>query len=132
MVGGIVIPLYKKGNSNDTNKYRGITLISCLEMIFTAVLNTRLLKWLEENDIVTNAQFGFKPGCGTTDAIFFALQTVITKTLGNKTELYCCFIDYRKAFDSINRTKRLYTLARSGISGQIYTIIKSTYNSLNT
>ena len=78
---GIIIPLYKKGNSSDTNKYRGITLISCLENIFTAVLNTRLLKWSEENDIVTDAQFGFKTGCGTTDAIF-ALHTVITKTVG--------------------------------------------------
>ena len=39
-------------------------------------------------------------------------------------KLHCCFIDYRKAFDSVNRTKLLYELARSGITGKMYAIIK--------
>ena len=75
---GIIIPLLKKGHANDANNYRGITLISCLEKIFTSVINNRLLKWSNENSIVTDAQFGFKPGYGTTDAIF-SLHTVISK-----------------------------------------------------
>ena len=45
---GIINSLCKKCNSNDTNNYRAITLISCLENIFTAVLNTKFLKWSEE------------------------------------------------------------------------------------
>ena len=68
--GGIIIPLFKKSHANDANNYRGITIISCLENIFTSVINNRLLKWSNENSIVTDAQFGFKPGYGTTDAIF--------------------------------------------------------------
>ena len=63
----------KKGNANDANNYRGITLISCLEKVFTSVINTRLLKWSDENNIITDAQFGFKPGYGTTDAIFHSI-----------------------------------------------------------
>ena len=67
--------------------------------------------------------------------LLFALHTVITKTLENKTKLYSCFIDYHKAFDSVNRTKLLYTLARSGVIGKLYTmftIIQAMYNSLKT
>ena len=94
----------KKGHANDANNYRGITLISCLEKIFTSVINNRLLKWLNENSIVTNAQFGFKPGYGTTDAMF-SVHTVISKVLSSKKKLYCCFVDYRNAFDSVNRYK---------------------------
>ena len=128
---GIIIPLFKKGHANDANNYRGITLISCLEKIFTSVINNRLLKWSNENNIVTDAQFGFKPGYGTSDAIF-SLHTVISKVLSSKKKLYCCFVDYRKAFDSVNRYKLLFKLARSGITGKLYGIIKSMYESLKS
>ena len=122
---GIIIPLFKKGHANDANNYRGITLISCLEKIFTSV------KWSDKNSIVTDAQFGFKPGYGTTDAIF-SLHTVISKVLSSKKKLYCCFVNYRKAFDSVNRYKLLFKLARSGITGKLYGIIKSMYESLKS
>ena len=128
---GIVIPLFKKGHAIDANNYRGITLISCLEKIFTSVINNRLLKWSNENSIVTDAQYGFKPGYGTTDASF-SLHTVISKVLSRKKKLYCCFVDYRKAFDSANRYKLLFKLARSGITGKLYGIIISMYESLKS
>ena len=99
--------------------------------MFTSVINNRLLKWSNENSIITDAQFGFKPGYGTTDAIF-SLHTVISKVLSSNKKLYCCFVDYRKAFDSVNRYKLLFTLARSGITGKLYGIIKSMYESLKT
>ena len=103
----------------------------CLEIFFKSVINNRLLKWSYENSIVTGAQFGFKPGYGTHDAIF-SLHTVISKVLSSKKKLYCCFVDYRKAFDSVNRYKPLFKLARSGIIGKLYGIIKSMYESLKS
>ena len=106
---------------NDANNYRRITLISCLEKIFTSVINNRLLKWSNENSIVTDAQFGFKPGYSITDAIF-SLHTVISNVLSSKKKLYCYFVDYRKAFDSVNRYKLLFKLARSGITGNYSSI----------
>ena len=39
-------------------------------------------------------------------------------------------MDYRKAFDSVNRYKPLFKLARSGITGKLYGVIKSMYESL--
>ena len=118
---GIIIPLFNKGNANDANNYRGITLISCLEKIFTSVINNRLLKWSDENNIVTDAQFGFKPGYGTTDAIV-SLHSIISIVLSSKKKLYCSFVDYRKAFDSVNTYKLLFKLERSGITRKLYNI----------
>ena len=99
---GILIPVHKKNNVNVTDNYRGITLSSCFCKLFTTIINERLTLWANENDILTDAQFGFRPGHGTTDAIF-ALQSIITKYLGLKKKLYCCFIDYKSAFDNLNR-----------------------------
>ena len=48
---GLICPLYKKkGNPSDPNNYRGITLLSCLGKLFTAVLNERLTSYLEDNN----------------------------------------------------------------------------------
>ena len=43
---GLVVPIYKKkGDADDTNNYRGITLISCFAKLFTSVINNRLKIW---------------------------------------------------------------------------------------
>ena len=74
-----------KGDCNDTNNYRGITLIICMGKLFTSVLNAILLQWDNENKIhvITDAQFGFRPGHSTVDAIFI-LQTLINKYLNKR------------------------------------------------
>lgn len=123
---GIVIPVFKKGDPNDTGNYRPITLISHLAKLFTSVLNARLLKWSEQNDIITDAQFGFKPGFGTTDAIF-ALHSIVAKYLNTRGRLYSCFIDYKKAFDSVDHYKLWRRMIKSGISGKLLQVIQSMY-----
>ena len=122
---GCIIPIFKKGDCNDTNNNRGITLISCMGKLFTSVLNARLLKWESENNIITDAQFGFRPGHSTVDAIFI-LQTLINKYLKKKGgRLYYCFVDYRKAFDFIDRGRLWGKLIKQGINGKMLNIIKS-------
>ena len=76
--------------------------MSCFAKLFTSMLSKRLLCWSQDNDIISDAQFGFKPGSGTRDATF-ALHSIINDTLNEKRKLYCCFVDYKRAFDSIDR-----------------------------
>ena len=64
------MPLFKKNDPNDVNNYRGITLVSCFSKISTGVLNNRLNKWAENNDVLSDSQFGFRKGRSKTDAIF--------------------------------------------------------------
>ena len=60
----------QKGDKNDPNNYRGITIVSCLGKLFISVLNNILLEWDKIHNMITDAQFGFKSGSSTTDAIF--------------------------------------------------------------
>ncbi len=47
----LIKPLFKGGNPFDPSDYRGISLTSCLGKLFCSVLNTRLVKYLEERHI---------------------------------------------------------------------------------
>ena len=48
---GIIKPIYKKkGPKDDPDSYRPISILSCMAKLFTAVLNNRLIKYLEENN----------------------------------------------------------------------------------
>ena len=107
----LIVPITKK-------EIRGITLISCFAKLFTSVINNRLKTWEQENEISTDAQFGFKTNHSTIDAIFI-LKYLIDKKLNDKKNLYCAFIDLKKAFDSVSRTSLWYKLIKCGIDGKI-------------
>lgn len=124
---GLIVPIYKnKGDKMDTNNYRGITLLSCMGKLFTAVLNTRLYNFCEVNRILIEAQTGFRNGYSTIDHIFLLKQLVEYYKSQNK-KLFCCFIDYRKAFDTVGHEELWYKLLNCGINGKILQIVKNLY-----
>ena len=75
---GLIVALHKKNDCNDVYNYRGITLISCFAKIFTGIINKRLTDWAENNTVISDAQFGFRKGRSTVDAIF-VLNAIISK-----------------------------------------------------
>lgn len=56
----IIHPIFKKGDANDPQNYRGITLINVLAKIYSQLLLNRLTKWSTENETITDNQFGFQ------------------------------------------------------------------------
>ena len=74
--------------------------MSHLSKLFTTILNNRLLIVSSTYNIISNAQFWFKPGFSTVDAIF-VFQCLITITVGSKERVYCAFIHYSKVFDTV-------------------------------
>jgi hypothetical protein len=55
-----IVPIYKSGSNIDPNNYRGICISSCLGKFFTLIMNERLNKYLDENNIMSNCQIGFR------------------------------------------------------------------------
>ena len=66
----IIVSIYKKGTREDPSNYRGITLTSAMSKLLTYMLNQRINVWSEESGILSQAQFAYKKGYSTTDAIF--------------------------------------------------------------
>ena len=64
----ILTPIYKKGSKMIRENYRGISLISCVFKLFSAILNNRLMKFCIDKNILCDQQLGFMPGNRTSDA----------------------------------------------------------------
>ena len=100
---GIIKPIYKnKGDINDPDNYRGSTLLSCFGKLFTSILNDRFTTYINLNEMMSEAQAGFMKGYSTTDQIF-TLKCIVELFVCLGRRLFCIFVDYSKAFDSINR-----------------------------
>ena len=53
---GVIVPIYKKGDTNDPANYRGITLTCAMSKLFTFMLNKRINEWAEQSDLFSQAQ----------------------------------------------------------------------------
>ena len=67
---GVITILFKDGETNDLNNYRGITLLSMLGKILVGVLNNRLIDLINKEHILDENQGGFRKGYRTTDHLF--------------------------------------------------------------
>ena len=124
---GLITPIYKSGDKNDPTNYRGICVSSCLGKLFCSILNQRLHSYLKENKILHNSQSGFLPEHGTADHVF-TLRALLDKYVHyHKERVYACFVDFRKAFDSVWHVGLFYKLLGAGIGGQLYNLIKTLY-----
>lgn len=126
---GIISPIYKnKGGKANPDNYRGITILSCFGKLFTAILNHRLNQYLENMNILCEEQAGFRKNYSTTDHIF-NLKCLIDLYLFRGKKLYCAFIDYKKAFDSVNRQYLWQKLLANNVDGKMFRIIHNLYAS---
>ena len=124
---GYLNPIYKSGARSDPSNYRGISIMSCLGKLFNSILNTRLNEYLSENNVIDKTQIGFQKKARTSVQMF-ALRTLIEKyTIQSNSKLFTCFIDFRKAFDSVLHQALFLKLQKLGITGLFYNIVKNMY-----
>uniref|UniRef100_A0A8C1LN31 Reverse transcriptase domain-containing protein n=1 Tax=Cyprinus carpio TaxID=7962 RepID=A0A8C1LN31_CYPCA len=128
----VICPLYKNSDKNDVENYRGISLLKVLGKIFTKILNTRLVHYAEMNNILFEEQAGYRSGYSTIDNIFI-LQSMVQKYITKqKGKMYCIFIDFSKAFDSVQHTLLYFILIKNGIGGKVFNVLKSMYSKLKS
>ena len=111
----------------DPENYRGLAIGSALGKLFSIILLKRFTKFMTDKKILSPNQIGFMKGSSTSDHIFL-LQTIIDKTVKrNKKKLYVAFIDFKKAYDRVNRDLLLKRLKTLGINGIFLRNIESMY-----
>jgi hypothetical protein len=123
-----MVTVYKgKGDSLECGSYRGIKLLDQVMKVFERVIEAKLRKRVE----IDGMQFGFRPGKGTTDAIFIIRQ-VQEKFLAKKKDLWIAFVDLEKAFDRVPREVLWWALQRLGVDEWLVKAIKAMYEGVTT
>ena len=124
---GILCPIYKKkGSVKDPDNYRPITLLSCLGKLFTSILNNRISYYFDICNLMGEEQAGFREDYCTLDHTF-TLYCLIDIYLSQKKRIYCAFIDYKKAFDSIKRNLLWSKMLKYNINGKMLRVIQNMY-----
>ena len=128
---GMITAVYKSGEKSDMRNYRGITVGPVFANLFAMIIERRLALWAEEHAIKARGQAGFRKDFRTTDNIF-VLRSLIDKQRqarekGKCGKLYCCFVDFKKAFDTIPRAVLWQVLEDLGVHGRVLDIVKSMY-----
>ena len=121
-------PIPKKDkDSRDPLQNRCITIMCCVAKIYSGILNRRLQKYLEKNNLLADEQNGFRASRSCLDHVL-VLCTVLRNRKSAGLNTFLSFIDFQKAFDSVDRGLLLYKLSQMGISGNFYNAINAMYS----
>ena len=127
----VVTPLYKsKGDKNEINNYRGISVISPVAKIFEKVLATQIIKYLDDYKILCDDQHGFRNSHSCETALHKIISD-LNSARNKKLVSLLLFIDFRKAFDLVDSNILLCKLKHLGFDNNACKLIKN-YFSLRT
>ena len=126
---GLITAVYKSGDESDISNYRGITVGFVIAKLLAMILDHQIAVWAE--GMKPKGQAGFRKDFCTTDNIF-VLKYLIDKQKQTRQgkasgKLYCCFVDFKKAFGTVPHGLLWQMLERVGIRGPILDCIKSLY-----
>ena len=121
---GCILPFPKKGDLSVPSNYRGITLTSIAAKIYNKLLLNRIQPEIEK--ILRKNQNGFRKGRSTTGQIL-TLRRLIEGIKAHNLEATILFVDFSKAFDSIDRSKLEEILNAYGIPAEVVQAIMMLY-----
>jgi len=112
----VVRPVYKSGLHGDYNNYRPMSLLPLLSKIAEIHVSDKLTNFLEKFNVMDSNQFGFQRKRGTND-LLEVFASLINNSLNNHVHVLATFVDFSKAFDTLNHIKLLEMLENCGVRG---------------
>jgi hypothetical protein len=113
-----VTPLFKKGSKKEAGNYRPVSLTSVPGKIFESIIKKRLMKHMEENNLLRNSQHGFLSGRSCLTNLLEYLEYVTAQVdQGNPVDVI--YLDFSKAFDKVPHARLIRKVESMGFGSQI-------------
>jgi hypothetical protein len=118
------VPVPKKGDLSDPNKWRGIMLMDICSKVFSSIMTARAFQLLDKHG--TRFQFGGTPELGCRDGLF-TLKTLLNTRRNHNLASYVGFVDLVKAYDTANQDLLLRILEQYGAPPKFVSAIQTLY-----
>ena len=125
---GCLIKIPKKGDLNRCDNFRGITLLSVPGKVLNRIILERMIG--EVDNTLHEEQAGFRQDRSCTDQIA-TLRIIVEQSIEWNSSLYVNFVDYGKAFDSLDRDTLWKILRHYGVSTKLVNMIKNSYEGMS-
>ena len=119
-----VVPIHKADDKHCINNYRPISTLHFLNKVFEKLMYKRLICFLDHFNILYERQFGFLSKRSTADAMLQFTDEVYN-TFNNNKYLIAIYLDFSKAFDTVDHNILLGKLNLIGVRGVILSWFKS-------
>ena len=119
-----ILPLHKGDSVLIPGNYRPISLLPIFSKIFERLIYNRLIEFITHNNILSELQFGFQKNKSTEQAVT-SILSALDDAKSKRNSSYCIFLDFAKAFDTVNHEILLAKLNHYGISGISNTLLRS-------
>ena len=118
-----VTPIPKGGDLHNVGNWRPISILPLPGKILEKICTSFLLNELTDNEIISEFQFGFCRGLSTSHAIFHVVKQII-EGINSRNVTVSLYLDFARAFDSVNYRLLLAKLHDMGISLMLIRWIK--------
>ena len=128
----VIVPGPKKRISGAcvVDDFRGIALVSVVYKAMCSIVHQRMTQVVEERQLLAEEQGGFRKGRGCRDQVLTLTLLGQIKAMERK-GMFAAFIDFRKAYDRVDRGKLWQCLEVMGFSGLVSGFIRAAYEDLS-
>jgi len=125
-----MLPIYKGGDNSkaDSASCRGIYLSSTLAKLFERIIISRLTKFTEAYNTLSENKLGTRPGRQIHDAIHYLLSLIQNNISQNLLATYVDFCDFSTAFPSIHREKFLSQLCKENVVRRMWKHLRKRFH----
>ena len=114
-----VVPLFKNGDNKQISNYRPVSILPAFSKLLEKLMYNRLLSFIKKHDILYKFQFGFREHHSTSMALIILIDKIMA-AIDSGEIVVGVFLDFRKAFDTIDHQILMNKLYKYGIRGVVY------------